>query len=32
MDTYRQPVSKEGHAAMRKLERAFNRAKKRRLK
>jgi len=32
MDTYRQPVSKEGHAAMRKLERAFNKAKKRRLK
>jgi integrase len=32
MDIYRQPVSKEGHAAMRKLERAFNRAKKRRLK
>ena len=32
MDIYRQPVSKEGHAAMRKLERAFNKAKKRRLK
>lgn len=32
MDIYRQPVSKEGHAAMRKLERAFNRAKKRSLK
>jgi integrase len=35
MDIYRQPVSKEGHAAMRKLERAFSKAraqKKRRLK
>lgn len=28
MDIYRQSVSKEGHTAMRKLERAFNKAKK----
>jgi integrase len=27
MDIYRQSVSKEGHAAMRKLERAFKRAR-----